>query len=81
MKGPPRERRKKENCGGEVKKKRKILAPGPTLRGPTLGVTVLGPDRFRPTLNTTLGLTALGPIQFRPGLKIPSQAQSVLDQI
>ena len=33
-KGPPRERRRKENCGGEGKK-RKNLGP-PTLRGPTL---------------------------------------------
>ena len=45
-KGPPRERRKKENCGGRGKESEMLGPPpfgAPTLRGPPFGAPPFGP--------------------------------------
>ena len=51
----PRERKKKENCGGRREEKARNFAP-PTLRGPTLLVPPFGASLF-------LGLAPCGPRQ------------------
>ena len=60
-KRPPRERRKKENCGGNEKKARNCGLP--TLRGPTLrGSHPSGPHRLKPPTKTLyFGQKWIGP--------------------